>query len=261
MLTIYKTAFSFVGRHPAFFLVLSVLMFTFTLVSERFLLSAMVGLPAGLTAWSVIVYLLHRALMFDEVNLIGKTKSLQRPKALGRFLFVSCALMAIIVLFTVALFVFVLDGVTHMQSDPLVGIGGFVVTFGIAYLTIMCCFGTSLPAAAAADRWGPHIALQRARATWWRMLLGLLIGPGLCFVVGVGTILAIENNFGGTGFLGGRMNVHDPAGLLVNYLIDLGSLFQSLLTVTVLKLAYERVAPIEVQTAMGILEDKAEVFA
>ena len=257
MLTIYKTAFGFIGRNPAFSADIALMMLVISVAVEFLNISR----GPGTVVWLFIVYLLLRAMMFDEVSLLKKVESPRRPVALGRFFLAGLLFLAgLIVLGLITLFAVFGDALADATNDDVTMLAA-LASISVVFAVLMSAFGTALPAAAAADRWGPAISLMRAGRTWWRILGGLLIGPGLYAVIGIAAMMAFD--IYGPGILPyfGPDGTVDLLQLLIGFVINLGTLLHTLLTVTVLILAYQRVAPVEVQAAMGHFEQKSEVFA
>ncbi len=257
MFTIHKTAFAFVRQNPVFLATLALVILGAQLILAPF----GIGASGVLVLWVYAFYVLFRAIMFDELAFWATARTQTRPSGLAGFLI--AALLLLIGSITFGVFVFsmilgsILDGYPGPQSAP--GVAALLLFLGS--FGLLSLFGTGLPAAAAADRWGPSISLQRAPRTLWPIFTGLVAGPSIFGAVAMGLVLTAESGARIIGFNTSALGIFHPVQLLIAFVINLGTLLYLLLTAVALTRAYQRVAPIEVKAAMGILEDKAEVFA
>jgi len=241
VLQVYRTTFQFVRSHPATILVWMAVIFV-----VRFVVDVADAGSAGATImWFVIAYYLHRSLMLNENNLIKPPKEFLRPQAIGRFICVSGGLfICMIVLALIAAFTL------SQANDAASIIVLMLLSYAVLAIILLPIFGTMLPAAAAADAFGFGITLRRAKSTWYKILGGLLIGPGLFWAIYTGgllwfttNVIAIEPYYTATSGL-------QPGQIIIGLALAFLQLIGSLLTVVVLCLAYRDVASQEVKLVL-----------
>lgn len=242
---IYRTATNCIVRSPEFFVVMSLLIFVGGVAVEYFEVSS----SALFVAWVIIAYHFHRGLMFGELDWARKPQDLARPAGMGWFAFIFAGSF----LLTVGLVIW--SALAIAKNTPLgsadgTTVGLVLVMYCVASLVLLPVFGTAFPAAAAADRFGLTITLQRARTTWFKIFKDLIVGPGLYWAAYLGGLIWFQSNV---------LEIdryHTTAGgwqfeqLMLGVVLSFLQVFPVLLTATVLCLAYKEVASTDVQEVM-----------
>ncbi|KQB97233.1 hypothetical protein AL073_09290 [Loktanella sp. 1ANDIMAR09] len=248
MLTTYKIAIRFLREHFAMFLSLAVLLW----IAEIFISYAETSGSVVFVMWAIAAYYLHRATMFDEASVWKAPKNPVRPAAIGRFIMLSF-LISVILVAGVIIVIFAqgfdefVEKANAGTNASLIGILAIAIALNVLLLVL---FGTALPAAAAADKFGLLTTLRRSRQTWQKTLSYLIFGPGLFWAIYVPLLLILNAQFHVLGAyfdLQGNLDVVQTA---VGLPLKLMELFGTLLGVIALSRAYAHVASDDVKAVM-----------
>ena len=181
----------------------------------------------------IVLMFFHQIVLFGgKLSLFGKSPN-QPP--FGHFIWAS--LMLLIGAVIVATIFVVLIGASFVV---------WVLAFLLMYFVVLVLLGTSLPAAAAKDRYNPKISFARGKKTWPAVMGGLLAGPVVVGLILLGAQVFLTRALGlnETGYV--SLGTLDPVDLIYNTASQIAGFFTSMLAVVVLCRAYLRVAPSEV---------------
>ncbi len=116
----------------------------------------------------------------------------------------------------------------------------YLLVFVMSYLVLLVLFGSAMPAFVAGDRYGVQVSLSRVRKSAGPVFLGLLLGPIVFLVCGLGISIAINYvfHFSTDSFdAGGQFN---PAGMVFDLMFRGIGLFQTTLATAALTEGYRR---------------------
>lgn len=232
----YKIAYQTLKKNIALFGFYVV----FTIVVEQFV---EVNSSMSFVLGAMIALFSHRMILLDENYGAGdlfkkQGPSGQKPPMLSFFL-VSGIGMVVFLMLLAAFFylLFVqLSGIDLGDKEQITG--ALVISTMpavLAYGILLSLFGTVFPAAAVAGDKSPKAALRRGKASFWKTLGRLAIGPFSVGMVGFAGIVMLSNNLITSGVDINSAMVDVPLSVLA-YSLNLGTI---LLGVTALSMAYQ----------------------
>lgn len=246
MFTTYRLAFRFLKNGFALFAVSVGVIWAGGLAIEGLGTSQSVLF----VAYVLIAYAFHRALLFHEISSIKAPQDPVRPIAMGRFFWVSTLMTtAMIAVGVLAAVVMATTGNANVMRESALGIGIIAMVF--ANVVLLTVFGTALPAAASADRYGFGITLRRARCTWAKILFGMIAGPGTFWLIYLFALLWLTRNVMPVAPAFGPDTGFDIGQALLSLALTCCTTFATLLTVIVLCRAYKDVASDDVRAVIS----------
>ena len=241
MFKIYRTAFQFTASNPKIFITLAIFIFAVRV----FIQLTGANVSSSVIAWVVISYILHRSLMFDETNLMSKPQHPKRPQWMGRYIAVASGFPFVCFILAASIGLYLIPA-----SEPRALIALIIIVMILSLIILLSIFGTMLPAIAAADRFGFGVTLKRAKSTWYKILGGLLIGPVLFSALYYAGIFWLVTNVVPIEPYYTKATGVQLEQVLIGMITTCFQLFNFILSIVVLTLAYRDVAPESVKAEM-----------
>jgi hypothetical protein len=150
---------------------------------------------SGLVVSSIIIYYLHRQVLFDlPMSLWGKARppeGVDMPaESVVRFIFVSL-LFTLLFVVPAAFVGYKWSMLVRHRFDETQFIGMTMTVGAVLLWILLSAFGTALPAAASKLPFSPSRAFQAGRKTGLRVAMQLVLFPGLTFVAVLGLLIVV----------------------------------------------------------------------
>jgi hypothetical protein len=253
IMTLYRRAFAAVAQHWWYFLVIAVIL---ELGVGFFPESGWMN-GASLMIYLIVNYAIYRYHMLGvHLVLLGRPAPSERPEKFWAFAWANVVLLALTVVVIVMLIIAVTTALTLLSynvvflgdgeifpADSAGTIAAITLILLLFYGLILAVFGTTLPASAIGDPFGPRITFHRARHTFWPVVLGLLRGPGLVSALSVGVMLYLTTSVDMPIEMRDLSGAFSPVGLMAALLLQMAGFFGTTLGAIVMCDAYRSTLP------------------